>query len=482
MSPPLSRIVLTVCALAFAAPLGSARAQAIFEPYTALSFSGAGGFGSNDGPPNVARFNGPAGMAVDGSGYVYVADSSNYTLRKVAPDGTVSTLAGTAGQRGTADGQGAAARFWSPQGVALDPAGNVYVVDDRAVRKVTPAGLVTTLAGGTAGDLNVPVGIALAPNGTIYVADSYNHVIRKVAANGTVTTFAGTRGAYGFADGTGAAARFYYPQYLATDGAGNLYVSDGNYAIRKITPDAVVTTLAGNGNGGITDGTGAGARFRYPHGIAVDASGNVYVCDNSAHTLRKITHAGVTRTLVGLPRDVGTVNGTATQARLGYPRGLAIDSSGVLYFSEDWSNTLRRAVPGGPYPTPAPSPISTATPFPVLTPAPTPTPVPSPVPHPYSTATSARCGLFCRPRRDGCVSSRVGNSSRSARSRPCRIVRPVRSSGITPTAASIPRSSAKRSMQSSLLPSCLTVSCWSQGIRTGPALRRHPEALRSSCV
>ncbi len=380
-SPLLRSLAGAFVALATAAT--TARSQAIYEPYTAVSFAGAGGYGSNDGPPNLARFNGPAGLAVDSSGNVYVGDSGNYTLRKIAPDGNVTTLAGTAGQRGTTDGQGAAARFWTPRGVALDGAGNIYVVDDATVRKVTAAGAVTTVVGGTAGSFASPTGIAAQPGGTLYVADTYNHTIRKITANGAVTTFAGTRGLYGNADGIGGAARFYYPQYVAVDGAGNVYVSDGNNNIRKITPDAMVTTIAGGGDNGIADGTGAAAHFRSPQGIAVNSGGNIYVCDSYNHSLRKISPAGVTRTLIGLPGEIGDADGTATQARLGYPTGLAVDSSGVLYLSDSWNNKIRRALPGGPYPTPAPSPISTATPFPVLTPSPTATPVPSPNTNPY---------------------------------------------------------------------------------------------------
>ena len=179
-------------------------------------------------------------MAVDGSGNVYVADSGNYTIRKITPAGVVSTLAGLAGSSGSADGTGSAARFYYPTGVAVDGSGNVYV------------------------------------------ADTGNYTIRKITPAGVVSTLAGLAGSTGSADGTGSAARFYYPYGVAVDGSGNVYVADtGNYTIRKITPAGVVSTLAGTaGSSGSADGTGSAARFNYPTGVAVDGSGNVYVADS----------------------------------------------------------------------------------------------------------------------------------------------------------------------------------------------------------
>ena len=386
--PPSCRFAcIAIALIGVHSAFSVARGQAIYEPYTVTSYAGAGPDGSNDGAAAIARFSGPDGVAVDGSENVYVADGANYTLRKITPDGTVSTLAGMAGQRGTTDGQGSAARFGGLRGIAIDSLGNIYVVEssERTIRKVTPSGLVSTYVGPVAG-FNYPTSAVLDALGNLYVADSYNHRICKVTANGTVTTFAGTKGAYGNADGVGAAARFYFVSYLAIDGAGNLYAADDN-KIRKITPDAVVTTLAGGGYGGTADGTGSGARFGFLQGVAADSAGNVYVCDNGNYTLRKITPDGVTRTLAGLPGDLGDKNGTATQARFGELRGLAIDGSGVLYVAQSyWTEKIRRAIPGGPYPTPAPSPVSTATPFPELTPSPTPTPAPTPPANAYLDA------------------------------------------------------------------------------------------------
>jgi streptogramin lyase len=202
-----------------------------------------------DGAGADARFNYPTGVAVDGSGNLYVANFGSNTIRKITPSGMVSTLAGWAGTTsGYVDDLGSAARFDQPYGVAVDAAGNVYVAElSGTIRKITPSGMVSTLAG------------------------SY--------------------GRSGSADGIGAAARFNEPHDVAVDGAGNLYVTDTfNHTIRKITPSAAVSTLAGSpGQGGSADGTGAVVRFDFPLGVAVDGSGNLYVTDNGNNTIRKIT-------------------------------------------------------------------------------------------------------------------------------------------------------------------------------------------------
>ncbi len=234
-------------------------------------------------------------MAVDSAGNVYVADNYNHTIRKVTPDGVVTTLAGALGQAGTVDGTGCGARFSYPRGVAVDRAGNVYV------------------------------------------ADSYNHTIRKVTPAAVVTTLAGAARQPGAVDGAGAAARFNNPINLAVDGVGNVYVADNwNHTIRKVTPAGVVTTLAGAaGQPGAADGTGAAARFRSPNGVGVDGSGNVYVADRGNSAIRKITLAG----------DVTTVIGTLSNASAGifpgplpgslvWPRGLAFDAArGAVYIA-----------------------------------------------------------------------------------------------------------------------------------------------------
>ncbi|HZX27025.1 MAG TPA: SMP-30/gluconolactonase/LRE family protein, partial [Telluria sp.] len=223
--------------------------------------------GSADGRGTAARFNYPGDVAVDAAGVLYVADSGNNTIRKIAVDGTVSTLAGAAGQSGAGDGGAADARFNGPNGVVLDGQGNLYV------------------------------------------ADSWNSVIRRITPDGQVSTLAGAAGSWGHADGTGAAAQFKNPASITIDGAGMLYVADGS-TVRRITPAGVVTTIAGaDGQDGETDGAGAAARFNGAGGIAADAAGNLFVADGGGNTVRKVTPDGVVTTLAGSGSS-GAQNGT----------------------------------------------------------------------------------------------------------------------------------------------------------------------------
>jgi sugar lactone lactonase YvrE len=317
--------------------------------------------GSADGTGAAALFYWPAGVAVDGSGNVFVADDGNNTIRKITPSGVVTTLAGSADQRGSADGTGAAARFNGPEGVVVDGSGNVFVADDgnNTIRKITPSGVVTTLAGtagswgsadgtGAAARFNGPDGVAVDGAGNVFVADSWNNTIRKITPSGVVTTLAGTAGSSGSADGTGAAARFNGPEGVAVDGSGNVFVADaGNSTIRKITPGGVVTTLAGTaGSYGGADGTGAAALFNEPEGVAVDGSGNVFVADaGKSSTIRKITPSGVVTTLAGTAGLSGSADGTGAAASFSFPSGVAVDGSGNVFVAD--GNTIRKITPSG---------------------------------------------------------------------------------------------------------------------------------------
>ncbi|MGI4864361.1 MAG: hypothetical protein ACRYFZ_10605 [Janthinobacterium lividum] len=316
----------------------------------------AGSPGSADGPGAAARFYTPIGVALDAAGTVYVADQSNHTIRKITPAGVVSTLAGLAGSRGSTDGTGTSARFYVPNGVAVDAAGTVYVADtfNHTIRKITPAGVVSTLAGsagssgstdgpGAAARFNLPRGVAVDAAGTVYVADASNHTIRKITAAGVVSTLAGTAGSSGSADGTGAAARLNSPIGVAVDAAGTVYVADqSNNTIRKITPAGVASTLAGSaGSSGSADGTGAAARFYFPNGVALDAAGTVYVADTFNHTIRRVTPAGVVSTLAGSAGSTGSADGTGTSARFNYPNGVAVDAAGTVYVADANNHTIR---------------------------------------------------------------------------------------------------------------------------------------------
>jgi sugar lactone lactonase YvrE len=325
-----------------------------------------GGPGHADGTGAAASFYGPGGIAVDSAGNVYVADSFNYTIRKITPAGLVSTFAGTPGVLGSANGIGAAASFNQPQGIAVDSAGNVYVADsfNYTVRKITPAGLVSTFAGtpgvlgsadglGASASFNLPQGIATDKLGNIYVADSDvgtpNGIIRKITAAGVVSTLAGKSGVYGSTDGIGVAASFGTPQGVATDSAGNVYVADKtNSNLRRITPAGMVSTLAGTaGVLGSADGIGVAARFNQPQGIAADSAGNVYVADTGNNTIRKVTPAEVVSTFAGKVEVAGSADGPGAAATFRAPQGVATDSAGNVYVPDTGNSTVRRITPAG---------------------------------------------------------------------------------------------------------------------------------------
>lgn len=293
---------------------------------TTLAGSGVAGF--NNATGTAAQFDQPNGVAVDGAGNVYVADAGNHRIRKITSVGVVTTLSGS-GMGGFNDGaSGAVSQFNFPYSVALDGAGNVYVADflNHRIRVVDPvSGAASTLAGsGTAGfmdatgaaaQFNFPTGVALDGAGNVYVADQLNNRIRRITSAGVVTTLAGS-GTAGFANGTGISAQFSNPAGVALDGAGNVYVADqGNNRIRSITPAGVVSTLAGSGSAGFMDATGLTAQFNAPAGVAVDGTGNVYVADQSNHRIRMITPPPVPTITSFTPTTAAagvtvTINGT----------------------------------------------------------------------------------------------------------------------------------------------------------------------------
>jgi sugar lactone lactonase YvrE len=341
----------------YVADSGNNKVRKVTPGGSVSTLAGSGAAGSLDGAGTAATFNFPAGIAVDSSGNAFVGDRSSNKVRKVAPGGAVTTVAGT-GTAGSADGPGIAATFSMPYGVAVDGSGNVYVADSisNKVRKITPAGIVSTFAGsgsyastdgtGTAAAFGTPHGVATDPAGNVYVADTYNDKVRKIAPAGAVTTLAGS-GATGTVDGAGALASFANPSNLAADGSGNVYVvdSDGN-KLRKVTPGGVVTTLAGSGNEASVDGTGSAASFDGPWGVAVDGDGNVYVSELYGKKIRKVTPAGLVTTLAG-SGSTGSVDGPGPKASFNYPYGLAVDGAGNLYVADFLSEKIRKVTPGG---------------------------------------------------------------------------------------------------------------------------------------
>lgn len=327
---------------------------------TVSTLAGSGDIGLTNAIGTDAKFFGPHGIAIDAAGNLYVADLGNHVIRKITPDGTVTTLAGS-GVAGFADGVGTAAQFSGPTGIALDAAGNIYVADTytQRIRKITPIGTVSTLAGGgaingvgqasggfadgngTAARFYLPKDVAVDASGNVFVADDVNHRIRKVTPAGIVTTVAGS--ILGSADGTGANAQFNRPSGIAIDALGNLYVADEfNSRIRKITPTGTVSTLAGS-TGGFADGDGTAARFSKPRDIALDSAGNVYVADSDNNRIRKITPSGIVSTLAGERNGFGGYkDGPAKDALFRAPSGIAIDASGNIYVGDAANNRIRK--------------------------------------------------------------------------------------------------------------------------------------------
>lgn len=317
------------------------------------TLAGSGDFGFADATGTAAQFYDPAGVAVDEAGNLFIADAENHRIRKITPGGIVTTFAGN-GTAGLTDGAGLAAQFSSPRGVAIDKDNNLFVADgyNHAIRKITPAGVVTTLAGGggeygfadgvgASAKFYIPKGVAVDGAGNVYVADDINHRIRKITAAGVVTTLAGG-GDIGAVDGVGKDASFNRPVGVAVDASGVVYVADAlNNRIRMVSPAGAVTTLAGSGVYGFADGTGVDARFKTPGGIAVGPDGNIYIADTDNNRIRKITPAGVVSTLAGMTLP-GNIDGRATIARFSSPKGITVDAENTVFVADRQNHSIRK--------------------------------------------------------------------------------------------------------------------------------------------
>jgi len=302
--------------------------------------------------PGGTGLNASGGLFVDASGNVFVSDKGNHVIRKITPSGNVSTVAGIGEATHFADGPVESATFRYPEDIIMDGSGAIYVTSDQRIRKIA-GGMVSTLAGGgsqgfedgagNSAKFSGPGGLALDASGNIYVADVGNHRIRKITAAGAVTTFAGST--HGFADGTGVTAQFEFPICLVFDATGNMYVSDQyNSCIRKITPAGVVTTFAGTpGFNGFADGTGSNAKFFYPQGLTIDAVGNLYVADRGNRRIRKITPAGVVTTVAG-DGTIGITDGAGSVAQFTLPTYLSMDDAGNLYVSDSDNGRIRKII------------------------------------------------------------------------------------------------------------------------------------------
>lgn len=314
------------------------------------TWAGDGSPGFSDGALNQARFADPFGIAIDSKGNLYVADAGeNNRIRKITSDGMVTTLAG--GEEGFQDGQGASARFNTPSALALDAQGNLYVADtgNNAVRRIAPDGMVTTIAGtGKAGSsdgaareasFDAPVGVAVDAQGNIYIADTYNDRIRKVTTDGQVRTIAGEGTSPGYSDGPAMSARFDTPCALAVTPTGDLYIADtGNNAIRKLTTDGQVTTVARAD--ALTDDQ---SLLFAPAGLALTHDGFLYVTGNDRGRIAQVHPNGMVRALAGAGSGFG--DGDGAGARFNSPSGIAIDKRGALYVADSANYLVRKVTP-----------------------------------------------------------------------------------------------------------------------------------------
>lgn len=320
------------------------------EAYSVKVFAGDVIAGSVDGPLAIARLKSPEGVTMDAAGNLIITDRGNNRIRKISTAGIVSPIAG-ANTAGFVNGAAAAARFRLPWRSAVDAAGNIFVADrdNHSIRKITPEGVVSTIAGtGTAGfadgdkntaQFNQPLGVAVDATGNIYVADNLNHRIRKISPEGVVSTLAGD-GTAAFADGTGTAAKFKNPSGLAVDGEGNILVADRlNHRIRKITPGGAVTTLAGDGASGYKDGEAGAARFADPYGITADGNGNIIIADLNNNKIRKLA-GNVVSTIAGTSK--GFLDGPGTSAQLNSPTDVCVDADGNIYVADLGNNMIRK--------------------------------------------------------------------------------------------------------------------------------------------
>jgi hypothetical protein len=323
---------------------------------TVTTFAGSiGGSGGNSNATGTnALFNFPTGSCVDPSGNVYIADNTNNILRRITPAGVVTTFAGSGGATVT-DGTGTSAAFKYIYSVAYDPTNGTLIVGEvGAVRRVTLAGVVTTIAGGpntgsanatgTNASFNQIFGVVVDPaTGNIYCAEQ-QHVIRQVTPAGVVTLLAGSFGSYTFSDGVGTNARFYSPWHITTDGIGNLYVADYyNYRVRKIViATATVTTVAGNNNSSDVAGTGTNASFSWCIGMAYDSvSGLLYTSTLGGKVISVSPTTGVTSFFVGSSRSV-TTDGVGTGASLGFASSICLIPGSTMYFTDRDRNNVRK--------------------------------------------------------------------------------------------------------------------------------------------
>ena len=319
-------------------------------------------FSGDGGPATNASLGGTSGVAVDGAGNLFIADAENDRIRQVSPDGIILTVAGNGLGGFSGDGGPATNAFLSnPQGVAVDAAGNLFIADteNHRIRQVSPDGIIRTVAGnglgGFSGDggpatnvsLHFPQGVAVDAVGNLFIADSFNGLIRQVSPDGVIRTVAGNRDFFGFSGDGGPAtnASLEFPEGVAVDAAGNLFIADiGNDRIRQVSPDGIIRTVAGNGIRGFSGdgGPATNASLEFPQGVAVDAAGNLFIADWGNHRIRQVSLDGIIRTVAGNGiHGFSGDGGLATNASLSQPVGVAVDAAGNLFIAEAENDRIR---------------------------------------------------------------------------------------------------------------------------------------------
>jgi len=361
-------------------------------PGDITTFAGGGKqlYVGSSGPDSLAALSYAYGVAVDGAGNVYIADQGNSVVRRVSATGIISTIGGNGVAGYSGDGGAATAgQLNSPTGIAVDGSGNVYIADanENVIRKINASGIISTIAGtgaaGYAGDggpataatFNSPAGIAVDGSGNVYVADMANERVRKINAQGIISTIAGNgfeiggRAGYSGDGGPADSAELYKPSGVAVDGSGNVYIADfGNCRIRMVNAAGIISTFAGNGEEdgvypdikgeyGGDGGPAVIAELNYPQGVAVDGAGNVYIADTYNQRIRMVNAAGIIATIAGNGFGAGTGyggesfpgnggysgdRGPATLAELNEPSGVAADGAGNVYVADDFNNRVRR--------------------------------------------------------------------------------------------------------------------------------------------
>jgi hypothetical protein len=343
---------------------------------TTVAGDGTQGYSGDGGAATNAELNEPYGVAVDSGGNLFIADSQNYRVRKVGTNGFITTVAGN-GTYGYSGNGGAAtnAELTYPSGVAVDATGNLFIADlyNNAIRKMGTNGIITTVAGtpvpanlgtgiaGYTGDggaatnawLNSPFGVTVDATGNLFIADQYNNAIRRVGTNGIINTVAGGLGAgtgsgsYSGDGGVATNAGLYHPSGVAVDATGNLFIADSqNYRVREVGTNGIINTIAGGYNDELGDGGPAtNAVLNNPQEVALDATGNLFIADDGNDLVRKVATNGIITTVAGNGSYGYSGNGSAaTNAELSSPSGVTVDATGNLFIADQYNNAIRKVV------------------------------------------------------------------------------------------------------------------------------------------